>query len=131
MSLERTDYPQMARELAEGRLGPEGFSHRAHLGVAYEILSDHEVFEGMAIYANGLRQLASAAGVPEKFNATVTLGFLLLTAERMAMGAHDTAEGFLEENADLLAPAPLSSLYETETLNSDLARRVPLLPRMG
>ncbi|MDE4174263.1 hypothetical protein PXK01_08850 [Phaeobacter sp. PT47_59] len=131
MSLERTDYPQMARELAEGRLGPEGFSHRAHLGVAYEILSAHEVFDAMAIYARGLRQLASAAGVPEKFNATVTLGFLSLTAERMANGNYDTAEAFLDGNADLLAPAPLSALYGAETLGSDLARRVPLLPRMG
>lgn len=131
MSTERTDYSQMAQKLSEGRLGPEGFTHRAHLGVAYEILSAHEVFDAMAIYARGLRQLASAAGVPEKFNATVTLGFLSLTAERMANGKYDTAEAFLEGNTDLLAPAPLSPFYGGEILNSDLARRVPLLPRKG
>lgn len=123
----RTDYAVMTTELAEGRLQPEGFTHRAHLGVAYEILSRHEVFEGMAIYARGLRHLTEAAGVPEKFNATVTLAFLSLTAERMAQGGYPDTDAFLDGNADLLRPGVLGRYFPADILASDLARRVPVL----
>lgn len=124
---ERTDYAVMAEELAAGSLQPQGFSHRAHLGTAYEILCRHEVFEGMAIYARGLRRLTEAAGVPEKFNATVTLAFLSLTAERMAQGDYPDTNAFLDGNADLLQPGVLGRYFPAETLASDLARRVPVL----
>lgn len=124
---ERTDYAVMATELAEGRLQPQGFSHRAHLGVAYEILSRHEVFEGMAVYARGLRRLTEAAGVPEKFNATVTLAFLSLTAERMAQRDYPDTDAFLDGNADLLQPGVLGRYFPADMLARDLARRVPVL----
>ncbi|MDC0660021.1 hypothetical protein N6L27_18620 [Leisingera sp. SS27] len=124
---ERTDYAVMAAELSEGSLQPQGFTHRAHLGVAYEILSRHEVFEGMAVYARSLRRLTETAGVPEKFNATVTLAFLSLTAERMAATNYPDTETFLDSNADLLQPGVLGRYFPAETLASDLARRVPVL----
>ncbi|WP_027256709.1 hypothetical protein [Leisingera aquimarina] len=122
-----TDYAVMAAELAAGTLQPQGFSHRAHLGVAYEILSRHEVFEGMAIYARGLRQLTEAAGVPEEFNVAVTLAFLNLTAERMAAGGYQDTDAFLNGNADLLQPGVLGRYFSAGMLNSDLTRRVPVL----
>lgn len=125
----RRDYAVLAQELAEGRLSPEGFDHRAHLGAAYEIITRHDVFEGMAIYARGLRDLTLAAGVPEKFNATVTLGFLSLTAERAATRSYRDAAHFLEENEDLLTAKALQDHYTSEQLQTELARRVPLLPR--
>ncbi|KIC29000.1 hypothetical protein [Leisingera sp. ANG-M6] len=124
---ERTDYAVMAEELVAGNLQPQGFSHRAHLGVAYEILSRQEVFEGMAVYARGLRRLTEAAGVPEKFNATVTLAFLSLTAERMAQRDYPDTDAFLDGNVDLLRPGVLGRYFPADTLASDLARRVPVL----
>lgn len=126
---ERTDYAAMAEELSAGRLGPAGFSHRAHLGVAYEMLMRYETFEAMAIYARGLRQLTEAAGVPEKYNATVTMGFLCLTAERAAMKQYQSTAQFLAENNDLLSMGVLAQYFPSEQLSSDLARRIPLLPR--
>ncbi|WP_372570968.1 hypothetical protein [Ruegeria jejuensis] len=128
MTEERCDYAVMAQEMADGTLTPEGFTHRAHLGVAYEILSRHEVFEAMAIYAGGLRALTAAAGVPEKFNATVTFAFLSLIAERMAQASCDGAEAFLTQNPDLLRKGLLEGYFSPDALSSALARRVPLLP---
>ncbi|MCL6282746.1 hypothetical protein M3P21_04310 [Ruegeria sp. 2012CJ41-6] len=128
MTQERYDYTAMAQEMAAGTLRPEGFSHRAHLGVAYEILSRHEVFEAMAIYAGGLRALAAAAGVPEKFNATVTFAYLSLIAERMAQASHASSEAFLTQNPDLLGKGLLDGYFSLDALSSPLARRVPLLP---
>lgn len=126
---ERTDYAEMAVELVERRLQPQGFSHRAHLGVAYEILSRHEAFEAMACYAGGLRHLTEVAGVPEKFNATVTMAFLSLVAERQTRKGYASVEEFLEDNSDLLSKEVLSCFYDASVLASDLARRAPLLPR--
>lgn len=127
MTQERCDYAVMAQEIAAGTLRPEGFTHRAHLGVAFEILSRHEVFQAMAIYAGGLRALTEAAGVPEKFNATVTFAFISLIAERMAQASYDSAEAFLTQNPDLLRKGLLEGYFAPDTLSSALARRVPLL----
>ncbi|MEP2718900.1 hypothetical protein [Pseudophaeobacter sp.] len=126
---ERSDYAVMAQELSAGSLGPEGFSHRAHLGVAYEMVTRHETFEAMAIYARGLRALTEAAGVPEKYNATVTLGFMSLTAERAATKTYESTAQFLAENDDLLTSGVMAQYFSPEFLGSDLAHRVPLLPR--
>ncbi|MFA3917297.1 hypothetical protein [Ruegeria hyattellae] len=131
MTQERYDYAVMAHEMATGTLKPDGFTHRAHLGVAYEILSRHEVFEAMAIYAGGLRTLTEAAGVPEKFNATVTFAFLSLIAERMAQASYDSVEAFLTQNPDLLSKGLLDGYFSSDALSSPLARRVPLLPGTG
>lgn len=128
---ETRDYAEMARALAEGRLDPSGFDHRAHLGVAYEMLTRHEVFEAMAIYARGLRQVTEQAGVPEKFNATVTLAFLSLAAQRIAQQGCVDVEQFLRDNSDLLTSGVLGQYYASDQLGSDLARRVPLLPQRG
>ncbi|MEP4035304.1 hypothetical protein [Pseudophaeobacter sp.] len=125
----RSDYAVMAQELSAGTLGPVGFSHRAHLGVAYEMITRHEVFEAMAIYARGLRALTEAAGVPEKYNATVTLAFLSLTAERAAAKDYESTLQFLTENDDLLSSNVMAHYFSPALMRSDLARRVPLLPR--
>lgn len=127
----RSDYAVMAQELSAGTLGPTEFSHRAHLGVAYEMVTRHEIFEAMAIYARGLRALTEAAGVPEKYNATVTLAFLSLTAERAAVMEYENTAQFLAENDDLLTSNVMALYFSSELLGSDLARRVPLLPRLG
>ena len=126
---ERSDYSVMAQELSAGTLGPEGFSHRAHLGVAYEMVTRHEIFEAMAIYARGLRVLTETAGVPEKYNATVTLAFLSLTTERAVAKEYESTAQFLAENDDLLSSNVMAQYFSPALLGSDLARRVPLLPR--
>jgi hypothetical protein len=128
-SSKRRDYAVMAQEMSQGCLDPAGFDHRAHLGVAYEMVTHHETFEAMAIYARGLRALTEAAGVPEKYNATVTLAFLSLTVERAAARPYESTEAFLAENADLLSSGALRQYYGGDQLGSDLARRLPLLPR--
>ncbi|MEM7076980.1 MAG: hypothetical protein AAF484_17980 [Pseudomonadota bacterium] len=131
MSIERTDYARMADQMEDHTLTPDGFSHRAHLGVAFEILRRHDVFDAMAIYARGLRHLTRVAGVPEKFNATITLAFMSLVAQRMAGTDHNGAEEFLSANPDLLDKSVLTDLFPENVLHSDLARTVPLISTMS
>ena len=123
-----SDFARSAEALLDGTLSPEGFSHRAHVGAAYELLRRHDVFDALALYARGLRALTRRAGVPDKFSATVTFAFISLIAARMAQDHCGSAEAFVTANPDLLRADILSDHYPAEVLNSALARRVPLLP---
>lgn len=121
-------YLEKLLALRDGTLDPESFSHADHVGVAYEAIDRHEVFEAVAIVASGLRGVAERAEVPRKFNATITQAFMSLIAERMASGTYANAEAFIAANPDLQEKTVLSPWYSTDRLTSDLARQVPLLP---
>lgn len=125
-----SDYLATLNRLLDGSLDPEIFSHRDHVGITFEAVARHEFFEAAHILATGLRNLATRAGVPEKFNATITLAFMSLIAERMHGRAYETADAFIEGNPDLLEKSVLKPWYSTARLQTDLSRAVPLLPEV-
>jgi hypothetical protein len=114
--------------LVAGTLDPTAFGHREHILVACEALERHDFFTAAALVAGGLARLAARAGAPEKFNATVTLAYLSLIAERLHLGSYRDAEDFLDRNPDLARPGLLAAHYSAARLGSDLARAVALLP---
>ncbi|RMF41692.1 MAG: hypothetical protein D6754_00470 [Alphaproteobacteria bacterium] len=114
--------------LRDGSLDPAGFGHRDHIGVACELLRHHEFFAATAIMAAGLRALTERAGVPEKYNATITFASMSLIAERMRQDDFADAADFVRRNADRLDLAFLTRQYPPERLHTPLARAVPLLP---
>ncbi len=122
------NYTAVLRDLIDGTLDPKTFSHKDHVGVAYEAIARHDIFEATSLVAAGLRNLAERAGAPEKFNATITMAFMSLVAERMYGGAYATACDFIEDNSDLLEKSVLTPWYSDARLKSDLSRAVPLLP---
>ena len=78
-----------------------------------------------------MRQFARKVGKPGLYHETVTWAYLLLIHERMARGPEsEDFEAFAARNQDLLAwrPSILDRYYRPETLQSDLARRVFVLP---
>ena len=121
---------------ATGTLPPGDFHHADHVRVAWLLLREHPVLEVLARFSQGLRRLAAAAGKPGLYHETVTWAFVLLIQERMARGGMggtggiNTWDAFAAENPDLLTwqPSILDAYYEKETLASELARRVFLLP---
>ena len=121
------DYADMLCQFERGALDPAGFRHADHVGVAYEALKRHGFFEALRIYADGLMALVEKAGVPEKFNATVTFVYMSLIAERMHRRPAANAADFLAANPDLLSSTVLER-YSKARLQDDLARKVALLP---
>ncbi|MGD9863898.1 MAG: hypothetical protein AB7S99_11870 [Pseudodonghicola sp.] len=121
-------YDTMLAALEAGTLPAEGFSHRDHVGVTVAALRQGDFYDALARVARGLRRLAGNAGVPEKFNATVTFAFVSLIAQRMDAGCGDV-EAFLRDNPDLLSGNPLAGLYPDGQADTPLAKRVPVLPR--
>jgi hypothetical protein len=119
---------ELARAFEAGALDPAAFSHRDHVAVACEMLRRADFLEAAAQYAKGLKALAARAGAPEKFNATVTLAFLSLIAERMRTAEHADCDDFIARSRDLLSKDVLEPWYARERLRSDLARSVFLMP---
>jgi len=122
-----TDYKQMLECFQLGEIDPSGFRHVDHVGVAYEALTRHGFFKALQIYADGLMALVEKAGVPEKFNASVTFAYMSAIAERMHRQSSVSAADFIAANPDLLSGDVLSR-YSPAWLKSDLARQVALLP---
>lgn len=114
--------------MVSGDLDPADFAHADHVGVAWEALTAHGFFEALLIYSDGLKMLVEKAGVPEKFNATVTFAYMSLIAERMHVGPAATVQEFISANPDLLGRGLLDSWYSAPRLTGELARQVPLMP---
>jgi len=111
---------------------PEGeFRHADHVRLAWLYLRRLPAAEALARFSEGLRRFARAIGKPGLYHETITWAYLLLIRERMERsGPAEAWEGFASRNPDLLVwkPSILGAYYREETLRSDLARRVFLLP---
>ncbi|HYL02818.1 MAG TPA: hypothetical protein VEU54_05315 [Steroidobacteraceae bacterium] len=121
------DCPQLARFL-RGELDPNGFTHREHVRMAFELLLRHDFLEALCECSRALRAMLARAGRPEAFNLTVTVAFLSLIAERMQGRDWHDFETFARENPDLLGKGVLARWYAAQRLASAAARRTFLLP---
>jgi hypothetical protein len=127
---------------------PDGFHHGDHIRLAWIYLRDHSVVEAIDLFAGALKRFAAAKGASGLYHETITWAYLLLIHERMARGHLIKGEGprddcgrepsgqegtwdaFRAANADLFrwTPSLLDDYYRPETLQSELARRVFVLP---
>ncbi len=123
-----TPSAELARAFEAGELAPEAFKHADHIAVAYEMLSAYEFLDACSRYASSIKALAARAGAPEKYNATITLAFLSLIAERITLGRHTSFEEFISQNGDLTSRDVLMQWYSPKRLTCDTARTVFLLP---
>ena len=121
-------YSQKLDALITGTLAPSEFSHLDHVGIGYEALSGHEFFEAVTIVAQGLSRLTQRAGVPEKYNATLTFAAMSLIAERMKTRPCASADDFVERDGALFSGRFLKAQFPQDRLDSEIARQVALLP---
>lgn len=117
--------------LETGTVAEEDFRHRDHIRAAWLLL--HEVPPAAALqrFSEALKRFAGAHGKSGLYHETITWAYLLLINERMERGGRQRSwQNFSSANADLLTwrPSILTEYYRPETLGSDLARRVFLLP---
>ncbi len=115
-------------ELVAGAIDPRSFDHRDHVAAAIEALSRFEFFQATQIVGDGLRAVATKAGAPTKFNATLTFAFMSVMAERLARAPQHDADSFLLFNPDLTDRTLLHRWYSAERVSSNLARQVALMP---
>jgi hypothetical protein len=115
----------------EASCPPEPFHHTDHVRLAWLYLRRHPVPVVLTRLSRGLRTLASARGKPDRYHETITWAYVFLLHERMARmeSAHDWCQ-FARYHPDLLdwKNNVLRAYYREETLDSDLARKIFLLP---
>ncbi|MDD9923762.1 MAG: hypothetical protein OXQ92_16005, partial [Boseongicola sp.] len=68
------------------------------------------------------------AGVPEKYNATLTMGFMSLIAEAKAAHPEKSVDDLIATCAEISSPGALTSKFSAERLNGPLTRSIGLLP---
>lgn len=113
-------------------LANTAFHHRDHVRLAWIYLGRYTPLEALTRFVEGLKRFASFHGHPGLYHETITWAFLFLIHERMADGPGiESWEEFAARNPDLFAwnPSVLDRYYDPETLHSDRARRVFVLPR--
>jgi len=105
------------------------FPHREHVRVAWLFVRRDGLPGALTTFPDRLRAFALAKGSPNLYHATITWAFLLLVGERLG-DARETFDAFASRNPDLLAwnPSVLDRYYKNETLASDRARALFLLP---
>ena len=111
-------------------LPPWAFGHREHLLVAWTYLRAAPFETAAARFVGNLKRFAAHHGATGKFHATVTWALLMLLAE--AIDEHPTADfdTLLSKHPELTDTRKLlNRFYDLDALDSDRARRTPLLPR--
>jgi hypothetical protein len=106
------------------------FPHRAHVRLAWLYLQEHPPLDALSRFCTSLKRFAANLGKPGLYHETITWAYLLLIHERMTRTPTPDFDAFAAANPDLLTwkPSVLDTYYRPETLHSDLARRVFVMP---
>lgn len=120
---------QLVQAFESHKIAAGSFGHEEHVRVAHELLKRHGYLEASQRFATAASALATSAGVPEKFNVTITLAFLSAIAERLNRMPDVGIDDFLGSNEDLLSKDMLRRWYSPAELESEFARTHLLLPK--
>jgi hypothetical protein len=111
----------------------DSFHHGDHVRLAFAYLSEYPVLRALEKFSNALKRFAEVRGKTRFYNETVTCAYVFIIRERMVRSGSADWEEFARENPDLLVwkDGILNRYYREATLQSDLARRVFVLPDRG
>ncbi len=114
-------------------LPPDSFSHVEHVRAAWWYLERYPFPDALGRFCDAIRRFAAAKGKAERYHETITVAYMLLIAERLDNMRGATWTEFADRNGDLLErkPSILARYYSDETLASDRARRVFVMPGRG
>ena len=115
------------------------FHHADHVRLAWLYLRELPLMEALEKFRGGLRRFAAHNGHPGLYHETITWAYLLLIHQRMQQERMQRGEAaadfasFRRLHPDLFTrkPSLLETYYRPETLGSELARRVFVLPDRG
>ena len=121
---------ELIAQFESGSIPATAFHHADHVRIAFAYLCRYPVLEAVEKFSTGLRRFAKAQGKENLYHETITWAYLFLINERIARAGEQSWDAFAEANPDLLAwkNGFLTRYYADETLKSDLARRVFVLP---
>jgi hypothetical protein len=107
------------------------FHHREHVHLAWIYLDRYPTLEALERFTRSLLAFVAHHGASDKYHETITWGlFLLINERRKRTNPPQPWESFEAANPDLFdwSQNVLHRYYRKETLDSDLAKRVFVLP---
>lgn len=120
-----TSDPDLLSGFRSGTL--RAFPHEDHLRIVYLLVGECGPDEALAQVSAGIRAMAAAAGLSEKFHVTRTIAWTRLVAAAVARDAalgapaSDSAD-FLSRHPELLRRDLLDDYYDAGRLSSPEAR---------
>jgi hypothetical protein len=107
------------------------FHHADHIRLAWIYLREYPLLEAIDHFSTSLKRFAAHHGVPGLYHETITWAYLLLIHERM--NGETTFDAFRTAHPDLFTwkPSVLARYYTPETLASEHARRVFVMPDLS
>jgi hypothetical protein len=117
--------PDVVARFEDCTLPPQDFHHEHHIYVAWCYLREMPLAAAADRFIGNLKRYAGAHGKNGLYHDTITWAFLILINERIDGGDWDA---FRAANADLFTAAILNRYYRDETLKSERAREIFLLP---
>ena len=121
---------EFLRALESGELPEADFGHASHVRAAYLYLRPGDFAAALSRIRAAIRGYASRLGRPERYHETITVAYLALIQQHLCLrGDGGGWSGFAQGNPELLQPDLLLHYYPRAQLESELARRVFVLPR--
>jgi hypothetical protein len=121
---------EFIRALENCRLPERDFGHAAHVRAGYLYLRRTDFAGALARIGRAIRNYAAHLGNPDRYHETITVAYLALIQQHIyERGNGGGWTAFARDNAELLQPGLLRQFYPAAQLESDLARKVFLLPR--
>ena len=121
---------QFLRALESCALPERDFGHAAHVRATYLYLQTGEFAAALGQVQRTIRNYASSLGKPDRYHETITVAYVALIQQHL----HERGDGagwanFARHNPELFEPGLLLHFYPRSQLQSELARKVFLLPR--
>ncbi|NUR95578.1 MAG: hypothetical protein HOV67_09995 [Kribbellaceae bacterium] len=98
------------------------FGHREHVQLTWLAVRRCGTAGAVDLISDGIRRTARYAGVPQKYNATVSRAWVELTAYHMSEAPAESFAELLQRNPGLLDKRLLTRFYSSRTLASSDAR---------
>ena len=119
---------ELLERFEDGSIAADSFHHLEHVRVVFLYLCRFPVLEALQKFASALKRFASAEGKSNRYHETITWGYVFLVREWMSRGQDWNC--FAAANPDLLnwEDSILRKYYREETLKSEKARQVFVMP---
>ena len=108
--------------MAEVMTSAERFGHREHVQLTWLAVRRCGTAGAVDLISDGIRRTARYAGVPQKYNATVSRAWVELTAYHMSEAPAESFPELLRRNPGLLDKRLLTRFYSSRALASADAR---------
>jgi len=120
---------EFLRALESCELPERDFGHAAHLRAAYLYLQRADFAGALERIRRAIRNYAGHLGHPDRYHETITVAYVALIQQHLCeRGNGGGWTAFARDNAELFEPGLLRRFYSQAQLESEMARKIFLLP---